>query len=106
MCPQQRLQVVPNDIQMLQCKWHDRFAQWYNLGSNFYEMRKNDQNHRTSVVARANKDRPLALGRGVRSKIHDSLPHQLSTSRGPTLRPLRIWGGEWGQRRVLLLWKN
>ena len=25
---------------------------------------------------------------------------------GPTLRPLSIWGAEWGQRRVLLLWET
>ena len=33
---------------------------------------------------------------------------QISTSGSPTLRPLRIWGGQWGQHRVLLLcetWK-
>jgi len=55
-------------------------------------MRKNDQNHRASVIERANKDRGHVLCRWARSKICDSLPHQLSTSGGPTFA-LRTWAG-------------
>jgi len=55
-------------------------------------MRKNDQNHRASVIERTNKDRDQALGRWARSKICDSLPHQLSTSVGPMLA-LSTWAG-------------
>ena len=35
-----------------------------------------------------------------------TLLHQSSTTGGPTLRPLRLWGGELGQRRVFLLWES
>jgi len=37
-----------------------------------------------------------ALGRGSRSKTSRPFPHKLSTAGLPTLRPLRIWGGECG----------
>jgi len=61
-------------LQKLQCKWHERFAQPYNLGSKYHEMPKNNQTHRAAVVTRVTKDRDRALGRGPRSKIRDSLP--------------------------------
>jgi len=38
----------------------------------------------------------------IRTVPH-TLPHQLSTSGRPKLRPLLIRKGKWGQRRVLLL---
>jgi len=34
---------------------------------------------------------------GIVRKIRDSLSNQLPTSGDPKLRPLRIWGDEWGQ---------
>jgi len=37
------------------------------------------------------------IGRAPVRKIRNSLPHQLSTSGGPTLRPLRIWGRRMGK---------
>jgi len=62
------------------------------------------------VVRNAQKHlKPSRIGRcardqGLRSGFWQKIPfekiaslfHQLSTTGGPLLRPLRIWGGEWG----------
>ena len=64
-------------------------------------MCKNDQSHRASVVARITKDCARTLGRGTRSKnSRQSLASAIYTWKS-ALRPLRIWGGEWGQYRLL-----
>ena len=70
-----------------------------------HEMRKSDQNHRSSVVARVTKDRVWA-GERFFVNSRQSAPPKLSTRGGPALHPLRIWRDERGQRsrRVLLLW--
>jgi len=51
-------------------------------------------------VARVTNNRVRASDVTVRSKIRSNLPHQLSKG-GDNLRPLRNWGSERGQRRVL-----
>jgi len=104
MCQEQRFPVVTPE------PWYRKsycvngtagFIQWYNLFSYYDELCKNDQSHRASVVARITKDCARALGRGTRSKnSRQSLASAIHTWRS-TLRPLRIWGGEWGQYRLL-----
>jgi len=47
----------------------------------------------------------LALrSRGTIPKIHDSLPHKLSTIGDPALHQLHIWRDEWEQHRLFFTW--
>jgi len=49
---------------------------WHNLHKLLcHEMRKNDQQHRISVVASDTKDCVRVLGRGTRSKNLEESPH-------------------------------
>jgi len=67
-------------------------------------MREINQYRRASVGVHVTKNRAFGLkAEGTVHKIYDSFHHQLSATKGPTLRPLHTWGGECGQRRVLLL---
>jgi len=67
---------------------------------------------RTKLIKHVTKDHARERGaleklvEGRVEKIHDSLSHQISTIGGPKLLPLRLWGGEWGQGRMLPIWET
>jgi len=59
-------------------------------------MRKNDQNHRVSVVARANKESARALSRRTHLKNPRQFPHQLSIRGGSYVAPAKHLGRRMG----------
>jgi len=65
-------------------------------------MGKNDQyrQHRTSVVVNFNNE---ISAEGLARKLCEKHLHQPSLNAGDTFF-LPIWGREWKQHRVLLLW--